>query len=193
MPVGCTLGVRSVRSKLPVWAGEERRRSLDLRNCISMQENEAAKKGGRYRNNPCLPGERETAPSLGARLVNAGRKREAKPGKSSRTAGLAGKATTDNTSEGASRCRHAPAASQSRMTGWPKKGTVSRSIGHIADRRSLATRPGIKRRPKVARNGGAEQSNPFDALQQWSRQPTASPNGRDRPRSQGLWESQRTC
>ena len=35
------------------------------------------KKGGRYRNNPCLPGERETTPSLGARLVNAGRKREA--------------------------------------------------------------------------------------------------------------------
>ena len=39
----------------------------------------------RYRNNPCLPGEpardmaggRETAPSLGVRLVNAGRKREA--------------------------------------------------------------------------------------------------------------------
>jgi len=31
-----------------------------------------------YPNNPCLPGERETAPSLGVRLVNAGRKREAK-------------------------------------------------------------------------------------------------------------------
>ena len=31
----------------------------------------------RYRINPCLPGERETAPSLGVRLVNAGRKREA--------------------------------------------------------------------------------------------------------------------
>jgi hypothetical protein len=34
----------------------------------------------RYQNNPCLPGERETAPSLGVRLVNAGRKREEKPG-----------------------------------------------------------------------------------------------------------------
>jgi hypothetical protein len=31
----------------------------------------------RYPINPCLPGERETAPSLGVRLVNAGRKREA--------------------------------------------------------------------------------------------------------------------
>ena len=28
--------------------------------------------------NSCLPGERETAPSLGVRLVNAGRKREVK-------------------------------------------------------------------------------------------------------------------
>jgi len=35
---------------------------------------------------------------------------------------------------------------------------------------------------KQERNGYAEQSNPFEALQQWSRQPTASPNGRDRPR-----------
>ena len=51
------------------------------------------------------------------------------------------------------------------MTGWPQKGKVSRSIGHIADRRSLALRPGIKHRPNVARNGCAEQSNPFDALQ----------------------------
>ena len=36
----------------------------------------------RYRNNPAelvrVPGERETAPSLGVRLVNAGRKREVK-------------------------------------------------------------------------------------------------------------------
>ena len=46
-----------------------------------------------------------------------------------------------------------------------QKGTVSRSIGHIADRRSLTTRPGIKHYPNVARNGYAEQSNPFDALQ----------------------------
>ena len=30
------------------------------------------------RGNSCLPGERETAPSLGVRLVSAGRKREAK-------------------------------------------------------------------------------------------------------------------
>ena len=51
------------------------------------------------------------------------------------------------------------------MKGWTQKGTVSRSIGHIADGRSLALRPGIKHRPKVARNGCAEQSNPFDALQ----------------------------
>ena len=50
-------------------------------------------------------------------------------------------------------------------SGWPKMGKVSRSIGHIADRRSLALRPGIKHRPDVARNGCAEQSNPFDALQ----------------------------
>ena len=34
----------------------------------------------RCQNNPCLPGERETAPSLGVRLVNVGRKREAKNG-----------------------------------------------------------------------------------------------------------------
>ena len=32
------------------------------------------------RGNPCLPGERETAPSLGVRLVSAGRKREAENG-----------------------------------------------------------------------------------------------------------------
>ena len=44
-------------------------------------------------------------------------------------------------------------------------GKVSRSIGHIADRRSLATRPGVKHRPNVAQNGCAEQCNPFDALQ----------------------------
>jgi len=44
-------------------------------------------------------------------------------------------------------------------------GKVSRSIGHIADRRSLATRPGVKHRPNVAQNGYVEQSNPFDALQ----------------------------
>ena len=30
------------------------------------------------RGNPCLPGERETAPSLGVHLVSVGRKREAK-------------------------------------------------------------------------------------------------------------------
>ena len=44
-------------------------------------------------------------------------------------------------------------------------GKVSRSIGHNADGRSLVKRPGIKHRPNVARNGCAEQSNPFDALQ----------------------------
>ena len=46
-----------------------------------------------------------------------------------------------------------------------QKGMVSRSIGHIADRRSLQMEPGIKHRPNVTRNGYAEQSNPFDALQ----------------------------
>ena len=58
-----------------------------------------------------------------------------------------------------------PPKGKSRMTGWPKMGKVSRSIGHIAARRSLATRPGVKHRPNVARNGCAEQSNPFEALQ----------------------------
>ena len=47
----------------------------------------------------------------------------------------------------------------------PKRGRFQWSIGHIADRRSLALRPGIKHRPNVAENGCAEQSNPFDALQ----------------------------
>jgi len=56
--------------------------------------------------NPCLPGERETAPSLGVRLVNAGRKREVKPKKSSRTTEAVGQATMDKTTEGALRCRH---------------------------------------------------------------------------------------
>jgi hypothetical protein len=51
------------------------------------------------------------------------------------------------------------------MTGWTQKGMVSRLIGHIVDGRSLAMRPGIKHRPNVTRNGCAEQSNPFDALQ----------------------------
>ena len=145
------------------------------------------------RGNSCLPGERETAPSLGVRLVNAGRKREEKPEKLNRTTEPAGKATMDKTSEGALRCRHAEPANQTRMTGWPQKGKVSRSIGHIADRCSLVTRPGIKHRPKIARNGYAEQGNPFAALQSWSRQPTASSNGRDGPRSQRLRESRRIC
>ena len=143
----------------------------------------------RYPINPCLPGERETAPSLGVRLVNAGRKREEKPGRLNRTTGMAGKATMDKTTEGALRRRHAR-TSQNRMTGWPKTGKVARSIGHIADRRSLATRPGVKHRPNVARNGCAEQSNPFGALQRWSRQPAASANGRDCPRSESPRESQ---
>jgi len=47
----------------------------------------------------------------------------------------------------------------------PKRGRFQWSIGHIADRRSLTTKPGIKHRPNVAQNGYAEQSNPFDALQ----------------------------
>ena len=51
------------------------------------------------------------------------------------------------------------------MTGWTQKGKVSRSIGHIADRRSLTTKPGIKHHPNVAQNGYAEQCNPIDALQ----------------------------
>jgi hypothetical protein len=80
-----TLCVRPVRSKLPARVEAERRKSFDFRNCISMQVNDTAK---RYPNNPaelvwgnpCLPGERETAPSLGVRLVSVGRKREAKNG-----------------------------------------------------------------------------------------------------------------
>jgi hypothetical protein len=107
----CTLCVRPVRSKLPARVEAERRKSFDFRNCISMQVNDTAK---RYRNNPaelvrgnpCLPGERETAPSLGVRLVNAGRKREEKLEKSNRMTGLAGKATMDKTTEDALRCRH---------------------------------------------------------------------------------------
>ena len=64
----------------------------------------------RYLINPCLPGERETAPSLGVRLVNAGRKREEKPEKSNRMTGLAGKATMDKTTEDALRCRNSQLA-----------------------------------------------------------------------------------
>ena len=187
--------VRPVRSKLPARVGDERRKSFDFRNCISMQVKDTAGMHKRYRNNSRLPDERETAPSLGVRLVNAGRKREEKLGLLNRTTEPVGQAAMDKATEGALRCRHAepanPSQGKSRMTGWPKKGTVSRSIGHIADGRSLTTRPGIKHRPKVAQNGYAEQSNPFDALQQWSRQPTASPNGRDGPRSQCLRESRR--
>ena len=62
------------------------------------------------RGNPCLPGERETAPSLGVRLVNAGRKREAKPEKLNRTTELAGKATMDKTTKDALRCRNSQLA-----------------------------------------------------------------------------------
>ena len=64
----------------------------------------------RYRNNPCLSGERETAPSLGARLVNAGRKREEKPEKSNRMTGLVGQATMDKTTKDALRCRNSQLA-----------------------------------------------------------------------------------
>ena len=62
------------------------------------------------RGNPCLPGERETAPSLGVRLVNAGRKREEKPEKLNRTTELAGKATMDKTTKDALRCRNSQLA-----------------------------------------------------------------------------------
>jgi len=72
-----------------------------------MQVNDTVK---RYPINPCLPSERETAPSLGVRLVNAGRKREEKPKKSNRTTETVGKATMDKTTEGALRCRHAQPA-----------------------------------------------------------------------------------
>ena len=78
------------------------------------------------------------------------------------------------------------------MTGWTQKGKVSRSIGHNADGRSLALRPGIKHRPNVAQNGCAEQSNPFDALQnmeqatnrkpkreRWPKKPTPSGKPKD--------------
>jgi len=76
-----------------------------------------------YQINPCLPGERETAPSLGVRLVNAGRKREEKPEVLNRTTELAGKATMDKTTKGALRCRHAePANPPDDKSGWPKIG-----------------------------------------------------------------------
>jgi len=64
----------------------------------------------RYRINPCLPGERETAPSFGVRLVNAGRKREEKPKLLNRTTEPVGQAAMDKTTEGALRCRHAEPA-----------------------------------------------------------------------------------
>ena len=62
------------------------------------------------RDNSCLPGERETAPSLGVRLVNAGRKRKVKPEKSNRMTGLVGKATMDKTTKDALRCRNSQLA-----------------------------------------------------------------------------------
>ncbi len=99
--------VRPVRPKLSERIGAGRRKSLDFRNCISMQVMILRK---RYLINPCLPGERETAPSLGVRLVNAGRKREEKPEKSNRMTGLAGKATMDKTTEDALRCRNSQLA-----------------------------------------------------------------------------------
>lgn len=64
----------------------------------------------RYLINSCLPGERETAPSLGVRLVNAGRKREEKLKKSNRTTETAGKVTMDKVTEGALRCRNSEPA-----------------------------------------------------------------------------------
>ena len=62
------------------------------------------------RDNSCLPGERETAPSLGVRLVNAGRKREEKLKKSNRTTETAGKATMDKVTEDALRGRNSEPA-----------------------------------------------------------------------------------
>ena len=64
----------------------------------------------RYPINPCLPGERETTPSLGVRLVSAGRKREEKPELLNRNTEQVGQATMDKTTEGALRCRHAEPA-----------------------------------------------------------------------------------
>jgi hypothetical protein len=49
--------------------------------------------------NSCLPGERETAPSLGVRLVTAGRKREAESKKPNRMAELLGQAIMDKTTK----------------------------------------------------------------------------------------------
>ncbi len=178
------------RNHLQRWGmgGESR---LIFVTALSMQVNDTAK-GGRYRKNSCLPGERETAPSLGAHLVNVGRKREAK----SETAKPdGGNAWESDYGQHKSRCVEVSSCrtSQTRMIGWPKTGKVSRSTRHIADRRSLVKRPGIKHRPNVAQNGYAEQSNPLDALRTRSRQPAISPSGRDYPRSQCLRESQRTC
>lgn len=75
-----------------------------------MQAKDTANMHKRYPNNTCLPGERETAPSLGVRLVNAGRKREEKPKQSNRTTETVGKVTMDKTTEGALRCRNSKPA-----------------------------------------------------------------------------------
>jgi hypothetical protein len=88
----------------------ERRKSFDFRNCISMQVKDTAGMQKRYRNNSCLPDERETAPSLGVRLVNAGRKREEKPKQSNRTTETVGKVAMDKATEGAWRCRNSKPA-----------------------------------------------------------------------------------
>ena len=72
-------------------------------------------------NNPCLPGERETAPSLGVRLVSVGRKREAK---SETAKSDSGNAWESDYGQHKSRCIEVSSCrtSQSRMTGWPKIG-----------------------------------------------------------------------
>lgn len=79
----------------------------------------------RYRNNPCLLGERETAPSLGVRLVNAGRKREAK---SEAAKSDSGNAWESDYGQHKSRRIEVSSCttSQSRMIGWAQKGKVSK-------------------------------------------------------------------
>ena len=173
---------------------------------------------GPCRYNPCLPGERETAPSLGVRLVNAGRKRKAKPVKSNRMTKLVGQATMDKTTKGVLRWRYTCTDRRCGVQNQPnpddrlaQKGTVSRFIRHNADGRSLtksplagAERPGRKRstvlksrkmdvRNRVTRLTISPPSVPPGRGDERgvSRQPTASPNGRDRPRSKSLRESRR--
>jgi hypothetical protein len=89
-----------------------------------------------------------------------------------------------NASEGAMRRRQGEPAYAGYQAG--PKGNGSTAWFANQNQAALDTGPGVKHRPKAAQSGCTERSNPSVALQHdRSREPSASADGKDAPRSQG--------